>query len=71
NSRKDMSFVRAAGSGGWRKDLPLDQAARLEAAWGALMHHLGYALATRSPSEAGEYASLGVANLGTASQVPR
>ena len=46
NSRQDMSFVRAAGSGGWRKDLPLEQAARLEAAWGSLMKHLGYELAT-------------------------
>src|SRR5271155_62087 len=25
DSRKDMSFVRAAGSGGWRKDLPAEQ----------------------------------------------
>jgi hypothetical protein len=62
NSRQDMSFVRAAGSGGWRKDLPADQVARLESAWGPLMHHLGYELATQSPSEVGDYGSLGVAN---------
>jgi hypothetical protein len=62
NSRKDMTFVRAAGSGGWRKDLPADQVARLESAWGPLMHHLGYELATQSPSEVGAYGSLGVAN---------
>jgi hypothetical protein len=61
-SRKDMSFVRAAGSGGWRKDLPAAQVARLEAAWGPLMHHLGYDLATQAASGGGEYASLGVAN---------
>jgi hypothetical protein len=61
-SRPEMSFVRAAGSGGWRKDLPMDQAARLEAAWGPLMHHLGYELATQSASEVGQYASLGTAN---------
>jgi hypothetical protein len=61
-SRPEMSFVRAAGSGGWRKDLPIEQAARLEAAWGPLMHHLGYELATQSPSEIGEHASLGTAN---------
>ena len=66
NSRKDMTFVRAAGSGGWRKDLPMEQAARIESAWGALMHHLGYELATQSPSEVGEYASLG-----TATNIPR
>jgi len=60
-SRADMSFVRAAGSGGWRKDLPTDQVARLEAAWGPLMHHLGYELATLPPSEIGEYAPLGTA----------
>jgi hypothetical protein len=62
NSRKDMTFVRAAGSGGWRKDLPLEQAARIEAAWGPLMQHLGYELAARSASEVGEYASMGTAN---------
>ncbi len=71
NSRKDMSFVRAAGSGGWRKDLPVEQAARLEAAWGPLMLHLGYELATRSAADVGEYASFGVAKLGTPNKTPR
>jgi hypothetical protein len=61
-SRPEMSFVRAAGSGGWRKDLPMNQVARLESAWGPLMHHLGYELATQSASDVGEYASLGTAN---------
>jgi hypothetical protein len=61
-SRNDMSFVRAAGSGGWRKGLPAPMVAKIEAAWGPLMQHLGYELSTRSASDAREYASLGVAN---------
>ncbi|MGA9354103.1 MAG: sulfotransferase domain-containing protein [Terriglobales bacterium] len=71
NSRKDMTFVRAAGSGGWRKDLPTDQVARLESAWGPLMHHLGYEVVTQSPSDIGEYAALGAANLASTNNVPR
>ncbi len=63
-SRNDMSFVRAAGSGGWRTGLPAPMVATIEAAWGPLMQHLGYELNTQSPSEAREYASLGVANSG-------
>jgi len=43
-SRKDLSFVRAASSGGWRSDLPAPMVARLEAAWGPLMQRLGYEL---------------------------
>jgi len=66
NSRKDMTFVRAAGSGGWHKDLPVDQAARIESAWGGLMHHLGYELETIKPQEAAEYAAFG-----TATNIPR
>jgi hypothetical protein len=61
-SRSDMSFVRAAGSGGWRTGLPAPMVAKIEAAWGPLMQHLGYELSTRSASDAREYASLGVAN---------
>ncbi len=61
-SRTDMSFVRAAGSGGWRTGLPAPMVAKIEAAWGPLMQHLGYELTTQAPSEAREYASLGVAN---------
>lgn len=59
-SRKDLSFVRAAGSGGWRKDLPMPMVEKLEAAWGPIMRHLGYELATQAPSEARDYAALGV-----------
>ena len=71
DSRKDMSFVRAAGSGGWRKDLPTDQVARIESAWGPLMQHLGYEVVTQSPSDIGEYAALGAANLAATNNVPR
>ena len=46
-SRKDLSFVRAAGSGGWRSELPASMVARIESAWGPLMKHLGYELTTR------------------------
>ena len=46
-SRKDLSFVRAAGSGGWRSDLPAPMVARIEEAWGPLMQHLGYELSAQ------------------------
>jgi hypothetical protein len=59
-SRKDMSFVRAAGSGGWREDLPKPLVAKLEAAWAPVMRHLGYELATQSNPDASQYASLGI-----------
>jgi hypothetical protein len=47
-SRKDLSFVRSARSGGWRTDLPVPMVARIEAAWGPLVQHLGYELTTNS-----------------------
>ncbi len=50
-SRKDLSFVRAAGSGGWRTELPAPMVARIEAAWGPLMRHLGYEMSAQSPVE--------------------
>ncbi|MGD0413718.1 MAG: sulfotransferase domain-containing protein [Terriglobales bacterium] len=59
-SRKDLSFVRAAGSGGWRSDLPAPMVARIEAAWGPLMQYLGYELSTRPPSEARDGDFLGI-----------
>ena len=46
-SRKDLSFVRAASAGGWRSELPPPLVARIEAAWGPIMQHLGYELTTR------------------------
>jgi sulfotransferase family protein len=51
-SRKDIGFVRAARSGGWRSDLPESQVSRIEDAWGALMQHLGYELSSPSPAKA-------------------
>jgi hypothetical protein len=47
-SRKDLSFVRAATSGGWRSELPPPMCAKIEAAWGPLMRHLRYELSTQS-----------------------
>lgn len=43
-SRKDVSFVRSAKSGGWRNDLPAPLIERIESAWGPVMRHLGYEL---------------------------
>jgi hypothetical protein len=59
-SRKDMSFVRAAGAGGWRSELPAPMVARIEAAWGPLMQRLGYELSSQSPREAREYEAQGI-----------
>ena len=63
-SRSDMSFVRAAGSGGWRTGLPAPMVAKIEAAWGPLMQHLGYELSTQPAPDAREYAYMGAANSG-------
>jgi len=57
-SRKDLSFVRAAGSGGWRSELPAPLVARIEAAWGPLMRHLGYDMSTPSSLDARDCGSL-------------
>ena len=43
-SRKDLAFVRAAKSGGWKSDLPEPQVEKIEAAWGPIMRYLGYEL---------------------------
>jgi hypothetical protein len=59
-SRKDLSFVRSAASGGWRSELPASMAARIEAAWGPLMRHLGYELSSQVGSEARDYEPLGI-----------
>jgi hypothetical protein len=59
-SRKDLSFVRAASSGGWRSELPASMVGRIEAAWGPLIRHLGYELTSQSLSEARDYESLGI-----------
>ena len=45
-TRKDLAFVGAANSGGWRSLLPLSLVTAIESAWGPLMESLGYDLAT-------------------------
>ncbi|MGB8831501.1 MAG: sulfotransferase domain-containing protein [Candidatus Sulfotelmatobacter sp.] len=50
-SRKDLSFVRSARSGGWRSELPAPMVASIEAAWGPLIQHLGYELTAESPAD--------------------
>lgn len=52
NSREDLPFVRAAKSGGWKKDLPEAQVARIETAWGDIMASLGYDLVTHAGAPA-------------------
>ncbi|HSZ60854.1 MAG TPA: sulfotransferase domain-containing protein [Terriglobales bacterium] len=54
-SRKDLSFVRAAGSGGWRSELPAPMVARIEAAWGPLMQRLGYELSSQPSKQERDY----------------
>lgn len=51
-SRKDLMFVRTAVSGGWRKELPMAMVEKIETAWGPVMRHLGYELATQTLPEA-------------------
>lgn len=59
-SRKDLSFVRAAGSGGWRSELPAPTVARIEAAWGPIMRHLGYELTRDTDSGAVDSEFIGI-----------
>jgi hypothetical protein len=58
-SRKDLPFVRAAGSGGWRTGLPEPLVAKIEAAWAPLMQYLGYELSTHPSGRAGELDLIG------------
>lgn len=59
DSRKDLSFVRAAKSGGWQKDLPENLVAKVEDAWPNLMSFLGYKFVTREgPPAAPEFSGL-------------
>ena len=53
NKRSDIPFVRTATSGGWKEQLPPDEIATIEAAWGPLMRYLGYPLATRDLPDLG------------------
>jgi hypothetical protein len=47
NTVKDIPFVRAAKSGGWRDSLPRHCVEQIEVAWHPLMNFLGYELASR------------------------
>jgi hypothetical protein len=47
DGRTDIPFVRAAASGGWKKELPIAEVAKIEQAWSPLMRYLGYTLATK------------------------
>ncbi len=46
DGRQDLPFVRAASSGGWKTALSPASVAQVENAWGYLMQHLGYELAS-------------------------
>jgi hypothetical protein len=50
--RKDIPFVRVAGAGGWRTQLPETSVARIESAWGDLIMRLGYELVSNRNSMA-------------------
>ncbi|MFY9904256.1 MAG: sulfotransferase domain-containing protein [Terriglobales bacterium] len=43
-TRKEIPFVRAAKSGGWKETLPRQSAEEIEAAWAPLLNFLGYEL---------------------------
>jgi hypothetical protein len=48
NTRKEIPFVRAAKSGGWKGTLPAHCVEEIEIAWAPLLNFLGYPLQTRS-----------------------
>jgi hypothetical protein len=54
NTRQDIPFVRAAGSGGWKTGLPEKSIVELETAWAPLMKWLGYEPALVKPEAASE-----------------
>ncbi len=47
NTRKEIPFVRAAKSGGWKETLPAHSVEEIEIAWAPLLNFLGYPLQTR------------------------
>jgi len=47
NTRKEIPFVRAAKSGGWKETLPEYCVEEIEVAWSPLLNFLGYPLQTR------------------------
>jgi hypothetical protein len=50
NKRTDIPFVGAASSGNWKSKLTDRSVSEIESAWGSLMVHLGYELATAAAS---------------------
>jgi hypothetical protein len=46
-TRSDKPFVRSAMTGGWKTQLPEQSVTAIEAAWGAVMQTLGYALVSK------------------------
>jgi len=54
NSRPDLPFVRVAKPGDWRSGLSDGLTAKVEAAWGPLMHSLGYDLISPETSQSYE-----------------
>ncbi len=47
NTRKEIPFVRAAKSGGWKETLPRRSVEEIEVAWAPLLNLLGYPLHAR------------------------
>ena len=48
-TRQEISFVREAKSGGWRKHLSESAVNKIETAWGSTMEDLGYGVNTNTP----------------------
>jgi len=53
-SRKDLPFVRAAKSGGWKSGLPDQLTAKIDAAWAPIMRSVGYEASTRLAQQSSE-----------------
>ena len=47
NTRKEIPFVRAAKSGGWKETLPAHSVEEIEVAWAPLLIFFGYELQGR------------------------
>jgi hypothetical protein len=47
DTRKEIPFVRAAASGGWKESLTRQSVEEIESAWYPLLNHLGYELQSR------------------------
>jgi Sulfotransferase domain len=57
-SRKDVAFIRSAKSGAWKTELPEALVESIEAAWGTVMHYLGYELRFPQHAKASELTDL-------------